>query len=297
MGPALAAAVTMLMLSSPLSAGGAVHPSGVVLKAPYKATVNVPQTGTYTYGCALEKSTVPKWSGTTGIVTSSASASAHSCTRLLGYLGTASDAQTLPSITVGVPFRVGSNGNHSLALQFTVGLSTATSYTTNSCKLNVNYMPAAYHSSYGYCEDGRSTNFNIGAGMFDLDNSTWYNYTGAYVAEYNQSFWENYSYCSSPAFPTCYNSNGSFGYSANNSVNAQGLSSFTWNGVTTLTLWVNGSAMARTHHYMVVFAVGTTVEAWAAKVNVAGSWTGSASASINMGTSGNGVKLNSVIIV
>lgn len=295
-GTGFALGVALLMVLSPVSAGAGVHPA-VSLVAPYKGTVSSPNSYSSFNGCAVLKSGTTKWAATTGMVTSTSSAGAKTCAKSLGSVGAYSSAYGSTGVSVGIPFKVGSNGNHSIGSSFTVTLATTQTFTSTPCKLNVNYAPALYQYSYGYCEDGASNYFDLSVSVVDLNNASWYSQNYSYAYAYNNSYTENYSDCYNYGTPTCYNSNGTHSYGYSYGYNDPGFAAFAWNGATSFSMWTNATMMVKTHHYALIISISTSTDAFAEKYNVIGAWTGSASDSINMGTLGNGAKLNSVTIV
>lgn len=291
-----ALAVAVLMALAPASAGAVAHPS-VVLKAPYKGTLASASIFTDLGGCAALKVVPAKWAATTGMLTSSVSASSHTCPKSIGTIGANSYADGGPGIGVAIPFKVGTNGNHSIGSSFTITLASSSAFAAPFCKLAVNYAPAHYQYSYGYCEAGTYISFSINAQLVDLNNATYSAYNSSYGDTYNDSYTENYSYCYNYSAPACYNNNGTHGYAGAYAYNAPGFSPFAMSGSTTFTMWTNGSMMVKTHHYAVTFSLYLSCDSFAEKYNVIGAWTGSSACSINMGTLGNGAKLNSVTIV
>jgi len=288
------AAVALLMVLSP--AAGATHPNSV-LKAPYKGSVSSPNYGTNIYGCATAKTTVPKWSATTGIATGMGAATAKPCPKALGYTGTYSDGFANGGIGVAVPFLVSTSGSHSIGIMMTVTMAPSVTFTTPACPAKkVNYHPSIGASSGGSCSVGSFVELYVSASVQDLANSSWYgNYS--YAIALHSTGWENYTYCYNYGTATCYNHTGSYSSNYSYGYGVSGLSPVNWSGATTFTMWGNGTKMVTGHHYVVDFQVSTTFLASAGASNLAGPWLGSASGSLNWGTLGNGAKLDSITIV
>lgn len=294
-GTGFALSVAMLMVLAPATGAASAHPA-VVLIAPYKGTISSPNIYTDLQGCGTLKSVPAKWAPSTGGVTTSVSAAAHTCGKSFGSVGANSYASASPGLSVAVPFKVGSNGNHSVAVSFSLSVATTSAYAAPFCKLGVNYAPAKGQYSYGYCEAGADVYIQVSAQLADLNNGSYYAYNYSYAESYNDSYTENYSDCYNYAgTPTCYNSNGSHTYAGAYSYNAAGAMSAS--GSSTFTLWTNGTMMVKGHHYAVVLSLYIGCSVFAEKYNVIGPWAGSASGSVNMGTLGNGMVLKSVTIV
>ncbi|MCI4331330.1 MAG: hypothetical protein L3K19_05730 [Thermoplasmata archaeon] len=289
-----ATAVTLLMVLAPASAGG-IHALKVYTPT-YKHTVNQPGAYWSVSGCAKAKVTTAKWSAVSGTVKAAASTSASTCGKSLGTVGGSSYANGESYMTVGIPVMVGSSGNHSVASSWTLSLGTTSSYTSSACPAkNVNYHPALNSYSYAYCEAGTYLSVDVSSSITDLSNSSWYgNYS--YGDSYNESAYENYTECYNYGTPTCYNGT-SYHYANTYGYNEAGFSAFTWNGATTFSLWNNGTHMVKSHHYVLVISVYFSTEAFAEQANLLGPWAGSAVASMNGATLGNGATLNSVSIV
>jgi len=290
----LAAAVTLLMVLSPASAG-AVHALKVYAPA-YKHTVSQPSVYSSQSGCGKAKSTAPAWHPLTGMITLADMSSAKSCGKSLGYVGGSSSASVGGGVEIALPFSVTSNGNHSVASSWTVNIASSWSSShTAVCSKNVNYAPALYQYSYAYCEAGTYTSFDASSQLQDLSNNSWYSYNYSYADSYNDSVWENYTDCYNYGTPTCYNSSG-YNYQATYGYNEAGISAWTWNGATSFTLWSNGTSMVKGHHYILIMSVYASVDSFAAQANLLAPWSGSAASTINLATLGNGVAINSVTI-
>jgi hypothetical protein len=288
------AALSLMMILAPAS-GGAVHSLKVYAPA-YKHTVS--QTNMYSSlsGCAKSKVLTPKWVATTGHMTTSEAASASTCGKSLGYVGGSSYANSQGGVEVAFPFTVATNGNHSVASSWTVNVASSWSYSyTTSCLKNVNYNPGLYQYSYAYCEAGVYTTFEAYSQLQDLSNSSWYHYNYSYAEAYNNSVFENYTYCYNYGSPYCYNYTGGT-YGSTYGYNEAGISAWTWNGGTSFTLWSNGTAMVKGHHYILILNIYVYSDVFAEKANLLGPWSGSAASSINLATLGNGATVNSVTI-
>jgi len=287
--------MALLMILSPASAA-VVHPT--VLVPAYKNTVSQPNSYMDTSGCAKIKTGNPTWAPATGVITGSAGASAKTCAKSLGYVGGNSYASGSPTMEVAFPLKVASNGNHAIGTSITVKIAASSSFTYSStnCKFNVHYPPATGSYYYAYCESGADISLYVSASVMDLNNASWHsNYS--YADAYNDSYFENYTDCYNYAgTPTCYNFTGTNSYANAYSYNAAGFSTFAWNGVTSVSMWTNGTNMIKSHHYVLVLSVGVSASAFAEKANIIGAWSGSGVALVNMATLGNGAKVTSIVI-
>ena len=289
----LLAAVTLLMVLSPAGAS-AVH-AKVTLSAPYKGSLGSGNQYTSVQGCASGKVTSPpKWSGTSGTISMSEMAKSATCAKVVGSVGSYSSAYADSGMAVVIPFKVSSNGAHSVSTTLNVNLASAFSSAWANCPTSkVSYPPPTNSYGYSYCEVGTDYSVYTSISVQDLNNNSWYgNYS--YMDSYNDSYWENYTYCYNYGTPSCSNHTGSGGYAYTFSWNEQG--AFAVNGASTLTFWTNGTNMVRTHHYVVYISISTNIGDYADQYNLAGHWLASASASMNLATLGNGAKVGSVVV-
>jgi hypothetical protein len=278
------------------SAATLVHPGTLTLKPPYKASLGVPYSGVAAIGCATAKANSPKWVPSLGEISELVSAAARSC-KAVGNNPGGGYSSGYSGSTIAIPFRVGTNGQHSITSTLTVAMTTALAYTQGGCPAkSVNYHPPVGGNSQGYCFSSATSTFRLHAYVMDLNNSRWSNSNSSYGLSYNLSYWENYTDCYSFGTPTC--SNTTTGSSTANSAgsNEFGISSFVWTGATTFTLWTNGSSMHKADRFALVLEIYLMVSAQAQGLGLLSPWAGSAMGSINMATLGNGAKLSSITI-
>lgn len=294
-GIALAVSTVVLLLSAGATAG--VAPV-VVLGAPYTGTVSSPTYSNFVNGCASGKVTaLPKWSATTGAVTTGDFGAAKPCPKSVSGTGAYSTGQGSSGVQFAVPFKVSSNGNHGITSNWTFTLTTSVSSTVGGCPAKkINYFPPLYASDRGQCSDGTFVFFNVNSYLVDLNNASWYQYNSSIVLIYNESGWENYTSCYNYGTPSCYNFTGPFGYAWNSQYNVVGFAGFKWTGTTTATFWTNGTAMKSGHRYALVVNLSFFAESFAIAYGLAKPWSASAVASLNMATLGNGATLNSITI-
>lgn len=289
------AAVSLLMVLAPAS-GAAVHPT-VLFKAPYKGTFSVPSGYTSWSGCAVAKTSTPKWSPGSGTISASMTAAGKTC-KQFGNYGGGGSAYASDSLVVLVPFKVGSNGNHSVSSSWGLTMASTKTFTYGGCPAkNINYYPSLYQTSSSGCGDSANVYLDIYAGLTDLSNSSWYSYNGSYAYASNYSYYYNSTYCYNYGTPSCYNSSYAYNSSYTYGYNAPGWSSVSWNGATPFTFWNNGTAMKKTDKYALVISLYMSVGGSASMNHLLGPWLVTGGASLNMATLGNGAKINSINIV
>lgn len=298
-GPGIAVAATLLMVLSPLSTGGIVHPNGLVMKAPFRGTATMVNSFPSLQGCYKDSGPGWVWSPLTGALNGSEKASAKVCPKSVGFVGAASGAYTYNYLYVAIPLRGVLTGNHSIGSAWTVQAARSQVYTPGGCpsKININYNPPFGTDTYGYCISYSAVILDQEAWVTDLQNGSWYS-NFSEVQSYNETGWQNYTECYNYSGATCYNNTG---LSPNNvgqyGYNAPGFAtSFAWGSKSSYTMWTNTTNMVGTHRYVLIVAMFFEVFAEAGAYNVLGHWSGSAAASLNMATLGNGAKLNSVTI-
>jgi hypothetical protein len=289
----LAAAVTLMMVLAPAAAGGITHPT--ILKPTYKGT-STPNSFVSLYGCAGAKASAPKWNAKTGNVSISNVVAAKTCPASLAGVGGTSSAFSTYGMTMAIPFVV-TTGSHSIAESWTVKIASAHTNTVGGCPSPTwSYPPALNSYDLSYCESASGVSFNANAAIVDLNNNSWYsNYS--YAAAYDNGFWENFTYCYNYGTPACANTTGSFPSTYSYWGNTVGFSAWAWNGVTTFTMYTNGTNMVRGHVYVLIVTISDDKNAYVTAYNEKGHWTASAAAAVNMAPPSNGAKLNSITIV
>lgn len=293
---AVAAGVVLLIVLGPLGATAKSPPPRVYVPA-YRGTLSSPTTQTGASACARAFQGPPKWFPALGTINESDSSSAKACAKTAGYVGAYSSAYSSASIYVVIPIKVPANGNHSIETNWTLTLSTVQSWTVGGCpKANLSFPVPSSSSESAYCTNQELVDIYLTAYLVDLSNAS---YTGggyAYAADYNNSGWQNQSYCYNYGTPGCSNSTGPFNYSNNYGYNDPGWSAFRWNGVTKFGLWTNGTNMLRSDRWVVELNLYKDTQAQAGAYNVLGPWPGVAKALINMGTLGNSAKIDSITV-
>lgn len=282
----------LLMVSS--GAATLVHPS-TTLTAPYKGTLSSPNTFTSVNGCAGAKVTSPpKWAATSGLFTGAATSKATACAKQLGNVGGSSFGDSGAGISLAIPFRVASNGNHSVQLNWAFTIASTRTSTSGGCPTSkVTFPPPPSSSAFSYCEAGSTVDMFVDAQVQDLNNASWFS-NFSYVDTFNETFWENFTDCFNFGTPSCSNNTGFSNFSFGFGFNQVGKISFS--GASALTMWTNGTKMVRSHHYVIDLSISFGVESFVAQFNLASHWAASSAASLNMATLGNGAKLGSVVI-
>jgi hypothetical protein len=288
-------AVTMLMVLSPVSAGATVHPA-TVLKAPYKGTTSSPNWYGGVTNCGVAKGSAGKWVPLTGAITGTDTSSAKTCGK---NVGGGSSGYWSAGVTVAIPIKILTTANHSIGISMSLAVTSASSYAHGLCPTkHITYPPALYSYESAGCQAAAYLYLDLGAYLVDLTNSSWYHYNYTSLYAYNDSGWSNYSSCYNYGTPSCYNSSGNFSYHGAFGYNAPGAATCGLTGTCTFTLWSNSTApMPRTDRWAVEIYFYSSADSYASYSNVAGPFVGSAAASINMATLGNGAKVTSVTIV
>lgn len=291
----LALSVTLGLLITPNA--GAVPMVTHILVAPYKGTVASSSSNPSFNGCAYEKTSVAKWAASTGSVFASGLAFSKTCKSLAG-VGGGGGSSTGTSINVAIPFRVSSPGNHTISTTWTVSIGSTLASTSSGCpSKNVNYHPKANQYSSGVCMSGGSISLVVNAYLVDLNNSSWSSFNRTSLYAYNYSAWQNYTFCYNYGTgPGCYNNTAFYNNSFVNAQNVAGLTSFSWNGVSTFTLYSNATGMLAKHRYAIVVGVGVGTFSFAEAINLLAPWAANATGALNLATLGHSAKLNSMII-
>jgi hypothetical protein len=291
----LIAAFSFMLVLVPAGAGAA-HPA-ILLKAPYKGTGTIPSTYLSSYGCGTTKALTPKWSGVTGVVHMSDSATAPSCKQVGPFGSGGGSAYMSASLEILIPFKVATTGNHSVASSWAVKIASTHMSKYGGCPAkNVNYFQTLYHSQTGECYSSSYLDLYFDSYVIDLSNSSWYGTNYSYASGYNSSYFQNYTYCYNYGTPSCSNSTYSSNYSSAYSNNAPGWAAFVWNGGTTFTAWTNSTAMNKADKFALLVYVSVYGSVNTVAENLLMPWPAVSAASVNMATLGNGATLSSVTI-
>jgi hypothetical protein len=189
-------------------------------------------------------------------------------------------AEFVSSIKINVP-----SGAHSVASNFSAAWMASGAIAASGKCPTQTYHYSTYSYTSGYCATDSFMELIAYAEIFDATNQSFIrsnsgNYGDA-VAQFNYS--ENYTsiygYCPTGGNCTWYN----YTYSTPTT-------SFSSTGSTTATAWTNGTFAAGHHYYLLVDIFGY-VSTYAIGFPHA-----SAKASLNAGTSGNGVTLKSIYV-
>ena len=285
-----AVAVTLLMVLAPASAG--------LLKPAYKGTSSSPNYYDSWSGCATGTLGASGWNATTGNITASDAATSKTCAGVTGPVNSYSSGYFDSGIAVGIPFKVTTNGNHSVATKLVFNLASTLAKTVGGCpKKNIAFHQPPQTSASAFCESGNEVSVYANAYVVDTSNQSWYYYNSSYFDAYNYSFWENYTSCSNFGTPSCSNTTTGYGYTSSYGYNEVGAAKFNLHGFTTVTMWTNGTHMVAGHVYMVILSVSDGASAYTYSVNLLTHWTATASATINMATGGHRALVASVTIV
>ena len=282
------------MVTTTAGAAG-IHPS-TTLSAPYAGTVSSPSSYLSASGCSLAKTLSPeRWSGSAGVYSVSLISKSVTCAKSLGGVGVYSSSYLQGGIQLAIPFRVASNGNHTIQSSWTFTLATKESITQGGCPgPSVAYPPPknAYVSSS--CSSNAQWQLSAYSYIVDLNNLSWYFYNGSSLYAANYSYWYNDTYCYNYGTPAC--SNSSAGHNFSYSSGYQEAGKLASSGASSIAMWDNSTKMLRGHHYVLIFSIyaylGSSIDAY----NVKGHWAASSVASVNMASLGNGARLSSVMI-
>ena len=292
----LAAAVALLMALAP-SAAGALGNSAKILKAPFKGTPSSPYYAAFASGCASATTVEASWAGVTGQIHGLDSTSSKICKPVIGGGNTGGTASSTTSISVGIPFQVGSNGSHSVGSQWTVTPASVQTYTLGGCPAShVTPHPPLGRSASALCQTSAGHTFSLSVSLIDLNNGSWYSFNSSSAASSNTSGWENYTYCSNFGAPSCSNYTGATGSTYLAGSNDPGFAAFAFTGKTTFTLWNNATGMVAGHHYLMLVNLVISATSYAFMYNLKVPWVASASAGIDMATLGHGARLVSLTI-
>jgi hypothetical protein len=275
--------------------GASLAPT-TILKAPYKGTLGSPNFLAYANGCSRAQTSTMTWAASTGHLQGLSSTRASTC-RTLGYVGGGGLAYSSTGITVAIPFRVASNGNHSIASSWNMTLGTVQAMTTANCPAKkINYNPPVNGNTYSYCTTSTNIYFSVTAGLEDLNNNSWTSYNYSFGTSYNDSSWQNYTHCYNYGTPACTNTTGLNSYATTYGFEDPGFNAFVWNGATRFTLWTNATGMVAKHHFALLISIDVNVGSYAQAVSLSVPWAGIAKASISLAAPNNGASLSSISI-
>jgi hypothetical protein len=295
LGTLLPVAIAMLLLAPAISV--ATWPA-VRLVAPFKGTSSSPGASASFGGCSGASSAHPRWSALTGAETLALAANTSTCRGSGGSGSGLSQAFATGGITVVIPFKVGTNGSHAIASNWSVDLASRFSFKAPACPAkNINYHPRLYGSSSAGCFDSSLLLLTFLVAVVDLSNASWPGFQGftqAY-AYHDANFW-NSTTCYNPGNVTCVNTTINSSGSRALGLNSPGFGALKWNGMTQFTMWSNATKMSKNDRYSLWLTVYVRADMFTSAVNLLSHWSGSASTSVDMATSPHGAKLNWVSI-
>jgi len=277
-----AALLALIMVMAPASAG--VHPA-VVLTAPYKHTAQVDSNYQSSSGCAKGKLLkTAHWVAKTGIGKTQAKATAAMCKGIFGALGTGGYGDASGEFEIAVPVHMGP-GATSVQAKWTI-----TAAGTESIAVSGACPAITVTTSYGYAYEDcyvSAEAYMFGyMYVYDLTNGSTFYASTYWPGAFNYSDNSTYEYCYSS---TCSSSNYSYG----------GLSGG-FSGAMSNTWFINGTYNPADSYALIGYIYGAayaSVSAYGYPAQPGGTFGGSASASFNMNTLGNGAVLNSITVV
>lgn len=266
----LAIAAAALMLLAPMSAGATV----IIPVKKLGASVGY---GVQTGACAKAKLlAAPKWTPSSGLFHTAGMVTAPKCGPSFSY----NSAFLNSEVNLNTVIHFKANGNYTITVAWTITEASVWNATPwSSCTLN-------YKVAYSTCLASASSEIFGYAYLYDQNNGSYFNF-GTYIQSFNYTSTQNYSenYCYAG---TCYHYGGNSTYGGpsgsfsgtvmqNSTVSATG------------TKWVNSKDSYSLYVTLYVF-----LDASAYTQNAKATGTGSAIASMNLATLGNGAHLTSV---
>lgn len=285
--PAVAAAIAVLLLLAPASLGS--NPRVVTIVAPYKGST----AGTYTFinsgGCgAASISKLPYWSPTKGIAGFVTQTSATKCAKRTGGIGAYSNEAAGGEFTVSVPLKNLPSGNHTIAANWTLTVqATEAATVSGACPLPV--IPAGSSYGHSYCGISVGVFLNSYAYMVDVTNGQGIrllNYWG-YHANTTYMYNQTQFYSGSNHFNN-YSVGGAGGFS--------GSFTFAWIWNATSGYGTYGSEpLNSSHKYAIVMDFSGDSYAYVT-ADPFGYPVSHVASTLNLGTFGNGWKLNFISV-
>lgn len=299
-------AIALMVLVSPLALGVShtAPYTGVVAKSDYSDTS----------GCATDHGTLG-FALSTGIAAGTSAATAKTCTKHLGAVGTSSDGYNEPGVQAAINLRL-PTGYHHVAENWAVNAAAkGAEVSTSPCPTAPHYRNsyAFHYGSYYYWDNSTgqnqycSSDASVYSYMYsyieDLTTGQTYNYTynqvfDTYMDTYNSTYWDCYNDTVWNGTAYSYYS-GCYGYNRTTTTYAyiNGVYYSSWTGPTNfnnttsqaVTMYANNT-WAGTHHYILYVEFYIDASAYVQ------TWHAAASASVNMATGGNGAHLVKIVV-
>ncbi|MCI4330999.1 MAG: hypothetical protein L3K19_04040 [Thermoplasmata archaeon] len=290
------ALIALVVLSG--SAGGSVLlPGTAVHLPPYRVVVTGAVPVHAAVGCAGSTGGPMRWDRTLGTVSAIDFAKAAVCVKSFVGGSSTNFAHWSNSLQLSFPLVVHSNGNHSIALQWTVSLSSMSHIATGNCPpANINYRIGVGNSSSGSCESGADLGFYLWATVEDPNGSGGFVGNISDAGNDNFSYWVNDTSCSNAGTLACSNSTYGYQYLLCYGTNEVGSISSGLSGSHTITMWTNGSGMLKSHQFKLVVGFTVYAGAYSTMTNLLRMWKAAATAAVDMRTFGNGATLNSITV-
>ena len=267
-----ALALAALLVLSPLSAGA------TVIHAPYKSFGKQTFYGIGLGGCGKVKGSAAVWAAPTATLHASGTATAPACKPSASI--NMGEYQAQASLSDVMKFKTAGSHNISSAWAFKVSDSwTTTPYT--GCKLN-------YAVAFSTCVTTSEVELYTYSYLYDQNNGSYFNF-GTFLNHANYTTQQNYSqnYCYGGTC-THYGGNTTFG-------GPPGSFTGTMTGATNITVTGATAVNAKDSYQLwIVLVVFVIAEAYIQ--NAVASGVGTAAASVNLATLGNGATLTSVTV-
>jgi hypothetical protein len=274
----------------------------VTYKPPFPGATAVFTNYTYASNCSRGLLLVPpQWSSSTGRAVAEVKALSHFCHPINGSEG--SDAGAASALRITVPFLVTTSGSHHVSENWTLRLNSTSVFTASGCPAkNISFDPNQSYES-AICQDQNTLEFSIQSQFVDLNNSSWTHHAQSFNAPFfdytDWNGWQNTTSCGwSPGGPPpgCINSTGRYTTLSTPSGYVSGVSHFTMNGVTHLSVWADLTNMSQRDHFTVITILNLYVDSELGTWNIRGYWNASTRCSIDMGSPGLGAWLKSLSI-
>jgi hypothetical protein len=254
------------MLLSPMAAAGIAHPTG------FKGVSWVPNSSLSSDGCGKVKETQPRLTASTGDGRWAGTATASTCSKVLGGIGQDSSASTYGGLTVYVPVKLsGSTGGVNVSWSLLVALAVKASViSASSCPFSYSYNYSYYYSYYpswvntteysGYCSADASASISGDAYILDTttgtiyDPSNYWNGAGINYDRYNDSSYSVTNYSNPSFYRDNYSYSNSYGYQSG------GTGSMTLTPASSPTWYINGT-FTKSDKYVVVAEIDASVSA------------------------------------
>ena len=275
-------ALALLLVMAAGAAG--VHPKVLTVVAPYKGTLFSPSTFINAGGCGTASiGKVPYWSSTKGLAGFATHSTGAKCPKRSSSIGGYSTYDAGAQFTVKVPLKGLPSGNHTIAANWTLTVqATEAAVVKGACPLP---PTAGLSYSHSYCGVSVGVYLSSYAYMVDLTNGYGIPLTNSWHILANTTYmYNNTNYYSSSFHYSNYSVGGTGGFAGSYTFG------WVWNASSG-----TGSALNSSHTYEVVMSFSGDCYAYVT-ADPYGYPTAHTVSSLNLGTLGNGWKLNFISV-